>query len=101
MGAQAFVNEVKAKTPREGFSELVAEAVYDHGHDAYNGTISTCDIGRCTNRFAEPSVENRSAAYAFIEEVGFGEKWQADWIELGKDEKDGRNVYLFYGWASC
>ena len=101
MGAQAFVNEAKAKTPRDAFAELVAEAVYDFGHDGYNGTISTCEIGSCRKKFDSPTEENRTAAYEFIESEDYGEKWQADWIELGKDEKTGLNVYMFYGWAAC
>ena len=53
MGAVSFSNSVKAKTAGEGFNILVEQALYECGHRSYNGTISTCSMGRCTLSFKE------------------------------------------------
>ena len=99
MGAINFSNEAKAKTAGEAYDYLVEEALYEHGHNPYNGTISTCDIGRCTLSFAKYNEKNRDKAYEHIEKNDWGSKWVADYVDLGKDAKGDRH-FLFYGWAS-
>lgn len=42
MGAQVFTADARGRNAREAFNEAVADAVHWYGHDAYNGTISTC-----------------------------------------------------------
>lgn len=100
MGGCSFSVSAKAKKPRDAFNELVEEAVYMYGHDPYNGTISTCEIGRCTLSFSKFEKENIETAYEHIEERDYGKKWVADYVDLGKCT-DGLHEYLFYGIASC
>ena len=103
MGAQTFINEKKASSPRQAFEELVEQAIYDYGHDAYNGTISTCGLGRERRPLdIKPNFckENINVAYKYIQDHDYGKKWVADYIDLGKTE-DGEHYYMFYGWASC
>ena len=100
MGAVNFSDEAKAKNASAAYDYLVEEALYEHGHNPYNGTISTCDMGRCTLSFKEFKEENIEKAYDHIEEIGWGSKWVADYVDLGKDKK-GDSHFLFYGWASC
>lgn len=102
MGAEAFTHEVTALTPRAGFEALVKKAQYDYGHAPYNGTISTCEMGRCTKVFTQATPENMKKAYEYVEEQNFGSKWVADYIDLGPTKRaNKKHVYLFYGWASC
>lgn len=41
MVACNFIQFKSARTAQHAFDALVAEAEWDHGHDPYNGTIST------------------------------------------------------------
>ena len=41
MGATNFSTTKVAKTPKEAYKKAVKGAEYEHGHDGYNGTIST------------------------------------------------------------
>ena len=100
MGGIGFTARAKAKNPGKAYDELVEEAIYYHGHDPYNGTISTCDLGRCTLSFPTFKEENLEKAYAHIEERDYGEKWTAAYVDLGKT-KGGFHEYLFYGIAAC
>ena len=101
MGAQNFVNRASGKRASEAYDKLYEEAVYEYGHDPYNGTISTCDMGRCTLSFKEYKEENEVKAYDHIKEMGYGVKWTANYIDLGYDKKIKANRYIFYGWAAC
>jgi hypothetical protein len=47
MGAQDFVIRQRANSPAEAFTLAQENAISEYGHDAYNGTVSTC------NRFAD------------------------------------------------
>lgn len=83
MGAQSFAEIIKSCSAKEGFDMLVEKSIQSHGSDSYNGTISTCDFGLCKKRFNEYSDKNIKEAYKYIESIGYGEKWQADYIDLG------------------
>lgn len=83
MGAISFIKRVQSENASLAFQELVGQAVYEHGKDKYNGTISTCSIGRCRRIFDKPSKNNLTLAYKFIEDHDNGEKRLADYIDLG------------------
>lgn len=83
MGANAFIETIKAYDARSGFNNLVEHAINTHGADSYNGTISTCEFGSCKKKFANYSEKNRKEAYEYIESVDNGSKWDADYIDLG------------------
>lgn len=83
MGAQSFLESIKSHSAKEGFDILVEKAIQCNGSDSYNGTISTCDIGLCKKRFDKYSEKNIKEAYKYIEDINYGNKWQADYIDLG------------------
>jgi hypothetical protein len=41
MGASTFGTHAYAETAQKAYDALIKEAYYNHGHDPYNGTIST------------------------------------------------------------
>ena len=83
MGAQEFCHTIDAFSIGEAFDRLTERAVYEKGHDMYNGTISTCSLGRCKKTFDKPTQKNIKAAYKLIEELDGGDKWVAHYIDLG------------------
>ena len=83
MGAQSFCTTIIAENARQAFEMLTGEATYEKGHDHYNGTISTCSMGRCRRSYNTYSKKNEKEAYEFIEKDGNGEKWVASYIDLG------------------
>lgn len=101
MGATNFMAFGKGKTAREAFDALVAEAEYEHGHDPYNGTISTTSLSRrapkvSRKRFTEKAVNE---AYKVANADGWGEKWESRVIDCGATK--GGHMWAFYGWAAC
>ena len=84
MGAQSFCHIVESTSVSKAFNDLVAEARYEYGSDAYNGTISTCGLaGRPAKTYAKYSKEVEREAYDFVKEKEFGQKWTAQYIDLG------------------
>ena len=83
MGACGFDYLVKGYSIQEVYDELVREAISEYGDRSYNGTISTCDLGRCTLKFDNYTKTNEKAAYKHVEERDGGRKWYADYVQLG------------------
>jgi len=83
MGAMNFSHRVLAQSAEEGFNRLVGGAISEYGDRSYNGTISTCSMGRLRQVYAKPTETNRKNAYKFIEKDDYGQKWVADYIDLG------------------
>jgi hypothetical protein len=83
MGAQSFVHTIEAASASEAFNRLVESAIYHHGNDSYNGTISTCSMGRCKKSFSDCSKKTEKEARDFIEAQDNGEKWIAHYVDLG------------------
>lgn len=101
MGACNFIEFGKGKTAEEAFDALVHEAMYEYGHDPYNGTISTTSLSRkpvkvIRKRFTEKAIKE---AMKVAESDGWGEKWESRVIDCGAAK--GGHVWAFYGWASC
>lgn len=101
MGACNFIAFGKGKTAKEAFQALVREAEWEHGHDPYNGTISTTSLSRkpvkvIRKRFTEKA---RQEAVKVAESDGWGEKWESRVIDCGAT-KEG-HMWALYGWASC
>ena len=40
-------------------------------------------MGRCKKKFDKYSKKNENEAYKYIDEIGNGDKWVADYIDLG------------------
>ena len=116
MGASNFGTTKVAKTPREAYNKSVEGALYEYGHDGYNGTISTTDDyyffdehprwGTIAfDKWEEKILDNSNSQV---------QKWGlAGCIEVkGKAAKEikavnglkgkrGLKVWYFFGWAAC
>lgn len=101
MGAYNFIEFGIGKTARDAFDALVEQATWEHGHDPYNGTISTTSLSRrpakvIRKRFTERA---RQEAIEAAEADGWGEKWESRAIDCGATK--GGHMWAFYGWAAC
>ena len=113
MGSHTFGNTIGGKkmTPNEAYKTLCDDALHEHGHDAYNGTIST------TSGFVLVALPPRKELHKFIfdlleEEDRQIQKWgPAGCIELrGKALTDWKRnnglagtrarAFTFFGWAA-
>lgn len=84
MGAINFVEEVTTTgTVQDAFDRLVSEYEREYGERAYNGTISTCNLGSCKLSFDKYSESNYKKAQKYITDNHYGSKWIADYIDLG------------------
>ena len=83
MGATNFVEEAMGFSAEECFGMLCGEAIYENGNDSYNGTISTCSLGSKRLSFSKYSKANEKKAYDYINKEENGQKWSADYIDLG------------------
>lgn len=83
MGADSFVVKDSGRSVSEVFNKLVEDAVYEFGNDCYNGTIATCDLGRCIKSFDTYDKDNETFAKYIIKEHHNGVKGRADYIDLG------------------
>ena len=100
MGAINFIEFGKGDTAITAFDQLVAEAEWEHGHDPYNGTISTTSLVGKPVKVAEKWGEwAREMAIQEADEHGWGEKWESRAIDCG--EFGETRMWAFYGWASC
>ena len=116
MGAHDFSTTKIAKTSREAYNEAVKGALYEYGHDGYNGTISTTEGYYFfdehprwgTKKFDD--WENKILS----RDNGPVQKWRAcGCVEIkGKAAKEikevnglkgkrGLKVWYFFGWAAC
>ena len=95
MGGSTFTHTGHGKTAREAFASAREEALYDHGHAGYSGTLAEKDS------FVEiklpEDMDAKEYAYKLIEDDDkrICDKWgDAGCIKTGDEE------YLFFGWAS-
>lgn len=86
MGAKNFEHLILAYNAGRAFNRLVEDAEYESGHDDYNGTISTCSMGKCTLKFDKYSATNQKKAEQHVEKNDWGRKWFADYVDLGAVE---------------
>lgn len=101
MGACNFIEFGMGKTKEEAFDRLVDEALWQYGHDPYNGTISTTRLSRrpvrvIRKRYTEKAKKD---AVAVAEADDWGEKREARAIDCGAT--NGEHMWAFYGWAAC
>lgn len=95
MGACDFTHKAKGKTAKEAFLTAREEALWDHGHAGYTGTIAE------KHGFKMVKVPDGKTADEFMvdcmnDESHFcQDKWgDAACIDLGNGE------FMFFGWAS-
>ena len=72
MGAQDFVTEAWGRTPTEAYRLAVEDALYQYGHDPYNGTIST------TGGYVEALLPDGFSVEQFIALVWANESGQME-----------------------
>ena len=101
-GAQSFAVSRSGSNPVQIFNTLVSEAIYEHGHDPYNGTISTTNFNGNVIKIADVySEEADSKAREYIKNDDYGEKRVSKCLDLGeKPDQPGVHVYIFYGLAA-
>lgn len=85
--AQSNRGEISA---REAFSNLVEEEQYEYGHDPYSGTIATCELG---GKVSKPKDEDE-----YDELLDSVDKRE---VVYYKDGPEGRQNWVFIGWAAC
>ena len=83
MGSVSFTKTVLAATAGEAYDMLKEEAEHENGHNQYNGTISTCDMGRLRKSFPVYNDDSKLATREFIRQDGNGRKWVADYVDMG------------------
>jgi len=102
MGASTFQCIASGDSLQDAYQNAVQSAVYSHGHEPYNGTISTTEgVVDQSDRLADLADEtlggtNIEAERAWtIEAYNHTEKYGPCWgakVESGK--------YIFAGWAN-
>lgn len=98
MGAETFYEVSFGKTPREAFIKAVDQALYDHGHSGYTGTIG--EKTTFTMAANEPmSISEANTLAKSLIDTTYSSKWGPAGciqIQTNSDEKK----YFFFGWAS-
>lgn len=82
MGATNFYNRMIASSEEEAFEKLVKEAEREYGEDLYNGTISTCALGRCVYQFDKCTKANLRKADKIIKKSALLKR-VANYIDCG------------------
>ena len=107
MGACTFNVEATGNTIYQAFGRAVEDAVWEHGHDPYSGTIATCEGPTKADWDAGPIIETyedqRGIEITRLTEA-FREYLRERLDDLGKRECEGveisANRWMFYGWAA-
>ena len=73
MGAHNLSDRAVGKTMREAYDSAVSNAEYNHGHDPYNGTISTTEgFTDKTRELTKLMARKREGSVKFTVNVGNG-----------------------------
>ncbi len=97
-GATTFSHFQSGQNADAAFAEAVSQALYDHGHNGYTGTIVEKSGFQLRNG-GKPMTGAEAQAFSSEDEEA-NEKWgPAFALVIRKD--DGAEIigYLFYGWA--
>jgi hypothetical protein len=98
MGATNFACIARGKDAKEAFSNARSEALYDHGHSGYTGSIAEKNGFRLVT-LTEAEKNSPNLFYAKIDELTdteFSDKWgEAGCVKMKED------TYYFFGMASC
>jgi hypothetical protein len=96
MGAEYFEDFVNIKDVKEAFKHAVDEALYDHGHSGYSGTIAEKDSYKILHE--EPVTKKMAKFLTHENENEVDDKWgPCGAIRVIDDKFDG---WIFFGWAS-
>jgi hypothetical protein len=95
MGAHSFLHKIVTDDPKGTYEHLVKEAYYYHGHDSYNGTISTTS-GLKKHSMGFDTDEQVDAWLNTDEPWDLTEKWGAcKYVQYPETKK-----VAFFGWAA-
>lgn len=124
MGATNFDTIVRGDdlTMQDAYDQARDQALYDRGHDPYNGTISTTSgvmLAPDLPKGSTPITVEEAQAHLGVT-TGDGEywwdrdeqpqKWESAWAiplaaepnaEPGGWDDKSKPGWLFYGWAAC
>jgi len=102
MGAHDFHATAYGETAEEAYKDAVNDALYEEGHNPYNGTIST------TGGFVMIPIKSEESLADWINRIIDDEqvqKWGDCACAADPDEpidvKNGRTLWHFAGWAAC
>jgi hypothetical protein len=100
VGASWFEDDVVGLLANEAFIAAVDQALWEHGHAGYSGTIAEKQsIGF---KVVDPQIHaNRETALAIarLHEAEVEEKWGPAGAVAYFNDK-GEKTWLFFGWAS-
>ena len=109
--SEDFITFAYGKDMQSAYDNAVKQAIYECGHDAYNGTISTtCGFCKCygyvdSNTPWTKTKEGKAIKKAY-ELLNGMDKRDCKGIDLGKvsnriTHHNGWHKFLFFGWAAC
>ena len=104
MGSHNFSNVGYGKTAKEAYNDLVDQALWEYGHDPYNGTIST------TCGFIMTSIDQKRVTQQAIDRW-LEKAWEqtdkhvpCHCLELPRSHAKGKprgvRAFIFAGWAN-
>ena len=93
MGAHDFIAYGYGKNPDEAYKDAVEGALWDFGHDPYNGTISTTDGFVMIPREEDESYEEWARRVIDDDRV---RKWEDCACTAGNSKEE----WVFAGWAA-
>jgi len=95
MGADVFMITATGVSARDAFNNAREEALWEHGHGGYTGSIAEKDSYKLI------SLKEGCEPYEYAEELIENEDSRIDdkWGPAGCFDLGG-NRYLFFGWAS-
>lgn len=99
MGAHNFEDFGYGSTPEEAYQACVNQAVYDFGHDPYNGTIST------TSGIVHIPLEDGEGETDWHQRILDDprvQKWEDCAYRVDEEfpPENGRRRFVFAGWAA-
>lgn len=97
MGANTFYVQGRGETAHRAFNALVDQALYDHGHAGYTGTIAEKDDFEMIKVPVgwDGTAESYASKLIQDDDPRVCNKWgPAGCIQTGPGE------FLFFGWAS-
>lgn len=109
MGAHNIADHGTGRTMGEAYRDAVESSEYMHGHDSYNGTISTTGGFRDMSRKLGARQTDAAIERWFDDAWNNTDKWGKVWgaeLSLAQSKKReptlkrGHRVYIFAGWGA-
>ena len=93
--SESFINVAYGDDAEQCFNELVQQAQYQYGHDPYNGTIST----QSGYNVLKMQFNSRNEAECYADmNLDSVEKYHCEAVKF---TENGKNGFVFFGWAAC